>query len=139
MEYRRFENTIYLRLDPKEEILEQLTDIAKKENIMLAQVSGLGAINDFTAGVYDTQNKEFHALRFQGTYEIVSLVGTITRKDEEVYLHIHMSAGDNEGHVFGGHLSKAIISATAEIVLQITDGKIEREFNEETGLNLFKF
>ena len=51
MEYRRFGNTIYLRLDPKEEILEEIGKVAEKENIRLAQVTGLGAINDFTAGV----------------------------------------------------------------------------------------
>ena len=33
MEYRRFGNTIYLRLDPKEEILEEIGKVAKKENI----------------------------------------------------------------------------------------------------------
>ena len=58
MEYRRFGNTIYLRLDPKEEILEEIGKVAKKENIRLAQVTGLGAINDFTAGVYNTVTKE---------------------------------------------------------------------------------
>lgn len=30
MEYRRFGNTIYLRLDPKEEILEEIGKVAKK-------------------------------------------------------------------------------------------------------------
>ena len=39
MEYRRFGNTIYLRLDPKEEILEKIGKVAKKENIRLAQVT----------------------------------------------------------------------------------------------------
>ena len=39
MEYRRFGNTIYLRLDPKEEILEEIGKVAKKENIRLAPVS----------------------------------------------------------------------------------------------------
>ena len=39
MEYRRFGNTIYLRLDPKEEILEEIGKVAKKENIRLAQVT----------------------------------------------------------------------------------------------------
>ena len=57
MEYRHFGNTIYLRLDPKEEILEEIGKVAEKENIRLAQVTGLGAINDFTAGVYNTVTK----------------------------------------------------------------------------------
>ena len=70
MEYRRFGNTIYLRLDPKEEILEEIGKVAKKENIRLAQVTGLGAINDFTAGVYNTVTKEYHSIQFQGAFEI---------------------------------------------------------------------
>lgn len=72
MEYRRFGNTIYLRLDPKEEILEEIGKVAEKENIRLAQVTGLGAINDFTAGVYNTVTKEYHSIQFQGAFEIVS-------------------------------------------------------------------
>ena len=123
MEYRRFGNTIYLRLDPKEEILEEIGKVAKKENIRLAQVTGLGAINDFTAGVYNTVTKEYHSIQFQGAFEIVSLTGTVTRKDGDVYLH----------------LNRAIISATAEIQIQVIDGEIGREFSQEIGLNLFKF
>ena len=121
MEYKRFGNTIYLRLDPKEEILEEIGKVAEKENIRLAQVTGLGAINDFTAGVYNTVTKEYHSIQFQGAYEIVSLTGTVTRKDGEVYLHLHIAAGDEEGLVHGGHLNRAIISATAEIQIQVID------------------
>ena len=132
MEYKRFGNTIYLRLDPKEEILEEIGKVAKKENIRLAQVTGLGAINDFTAGVYNTVTKEYHSIQFQGAFEIVSLTGTVTLKDGDVYLHLHIAAGDEKGH-------RAIISATAEIQIQVIDGEIGREFSQEIGLNLFKF
>ena len=119
MEYKRFGNTIYLRLDPKEEILEEIGKVAKKENIRLAQVTGLGAINDFTAGVYNTVTKEYHSIQFQGAFEIVSLTGTVTRKDGDVYLHLHIAAGDEKGHGHGGHLNRAIIRATAEIQIQV--------------------
>lgn len=139
MDYRRFKDTIYLRLDPGEEIVEQIGKVAAKEEIQLAQINGLGALNDFTAGVFDTVEKKFHPVHFEGAYEIVSLTGTVTRQNGEVYLHLHMAAGDREGHVFGGHLSKAYISATAEIQIQIIDGSIGRKYDEEIGLNLFDF
>ena len=48
MEYRKLDNVIVARIDKDEEILEQLRVIAIKENIKLASVQALGAINDFT-------------------------------------------------------------------------------------------
>lgn len=139
MEYRRFQDTIILRVDPNEEICQKLMEVAAREEIMLAEINGLGAVNDITTGVFDTVNKEYHANHFQGAFEIVSLTGTLTRMDGEVYLHAHMSVGDEKGNVVGGHLNRAIVSATSEIVIRIIDGKVGRKFSEAIGLNLFEF
>ena len=94
MEYKRFDNTIFARIDKGEEILEQLKEIALQEHIKLASVSALGAINDFTVGVFKTAEKKYYANEFQGYYEITSLTGTITTKEGETYLHIHMAVGN---------------------------------------------
>ena len=59
--------------------------------------------------------------------------------DGEFYSHLHMSAGDEKGNVFGGHLNQAIVSATCEMVITIIHGEVDRKFNEEIGLNLFDF
>ena len=56
MEYRKFDNVIVARIDKDEEISEQLRVIAIKENIKLASVQALGAINDFTVGVQTKRN-----------------------------------------------------------------------------------
>ena len=52
MDYRRFGNKIIARIDKGEEILEKIKEISLKEDIRLAEVTALGAINDFTAGVF---------------------------------------------------------------------------------------
>lgn len=139
MDYRRFGEKIVARIDKGEEILEQLKVIAEKENIKLASVSALGATNDITVGVFHTAEKKYYSNHFTGDMEIVSLTGTISTMNGEYYAHLHMSAGDAEGHVLGGHLNKAVISATCEMVISIIDGEVDREFNEEVGLNTFKF
>ena len=139
MEYRRFENTYIIRIDPQEEILEQVKVLAEKEQIRLATVQALGAINTFTVGVFDPQEKSYYANHFQGNYEIVSLWGTINTMNGEFYCHLHMSASDDRGHVVGGHLNRAVVSATCEMVITCIPGTVDRAFSEEVGLNLFKF
>ncbi len=139
MEYRRFNNTIVARIDKGEEILEQIKEIADKENIKLANINALGATNDFTVGVFKTAEKKYYSNNFKGDFEIVSLTGTINTMNDEFYSHIHMSCGNDKGEVFGGHLNRAIVSATCEMVINIIDGKVDRYFDENIGLNLFKF
>ena len=58
MEYRRFKDTIIARIDKGEEILEQVKAIALQENIKLASVQALGAVNHFIAGVFKTDEKK---------------------------------------------------------------------------------
>ena len=139
MDYRRFQDTLIVRMDKGEEIVEQLLLVAKKEDLRLASVEALGAINDFTAGVYDTEEKKYYSNHFEGTFEIVSLTGTITRMDGEIYQHLHISAGDDNGAVFGGHLNRAVVSATCEMVIRVIDGEVERRKDSEIGLNLLQF
>ena len=116
-----------------------MTALAEKEKIALAEVSGIGAVNAFTVGVYDTAKKKYYANEFSGAYEIVSLSGNITQKDGKPYLHLHFSAGDSAGRVFGGHLNSAVISATAEIFVRTLCGTVGRRFDEGIGLNLLDF
>ena len=133
MDYRRFDHTIIVRLDKSEEILEQVENIARKEHIALATVQALGAINEFTVGVFHTGEKQYHANEFSGNFEIVSLTGTINTMDGSFYCHLHMSAGDEKGHVFGGHLNRAMVSATCEMVITVLDGTVDRKFDPEIG------
>ena len=139
MEYRRFHDTLVIRMDKGEEIVEQLTAVAAREHIALAEVSALGAVGSFTAGVFYPGEKEYHANDFTGDFEIVSLTGTVTEMDGKPYLHLHMSAGDREGRVWGGHLNRAVVSATCEMVVRILDGHVGRAFSPEIGLNLLAF
>lgn len=59
--------------------------------------------------------------------------------DGEFYTHMHMSCGDEKGQVVGGHLNRAVVSATCEIFIYVIDGEVDRIKDEEVGLNIFKF
>ena len=118
---------------------EELKELALKENIRLAAVQALGATNSFTVGVYNVAEKQYYANSFSGSFEIVSLTGTINTMNGAFYTHLHMSAGNDKGEVFGGHLNRAVVSATCEMVVDVLDGTVDRQYDPITGLNLFKF
>ncbi len=131
--------THYLvRLARGEEIVASLKALALKEKIQLAQVQGLGAVNDLTVGVYDTEAKVYRSNHFTGAFEMLSLSGSIDTMKGEFYSHYHIAVGDKDGHAWGGHLNQAYISATCELMLTLLPGTIDRVKDPETGLNLWK-
>ena len=134
MEYRRFGDALVVRLDPGDEICQALTELARREGIALAEINGLGAVDDFTAVTYDTRTGDFIHNRFQEPLEITALHGTLTGSADATHLHLHMSAADIRGHVVGGHLKRALVSVTAEIVVRVIPGIVPRRPTRLTGV-----
>lgn len=139
MEYRVFDKTVIVRMDPGEEVIAQLKAVCERENITLAEVSALGALREFSVGLYDTVEKQYHANVIRKPVEVTSLWGTVTTQKGAFYAHLHMSAADIEAKEYGGHLQSAVVSATLEMVIHVIDGRVERRFDPEIGLNLFEF
>lgn len=139
MEFESFGSKYIVRLDKGEEIVETLKKFCKEHQIYLGFIRGIGEVNKATIGLFKTQTKQYQTKVLSGDYEITSLLGNISTLDDEVYLHLHINLSDEEYKVYGGHLSSGIISATGEIIIEAMDGKLSREFNEECGINLYKF
>lgn len=139
MEFQKFNNKYVLRMDRGEEIVSILKKFCVENQIKLARVSGIGAVNRAEIGLFKTGSKEYHSKVLRGDHEISSLIGNISTMDGEVYLHLHINLADEEYNIKGGHLGSAVISATGEIIIETIDASVEREYSEEIGLNLFKF
>lgn len=139
MESKLSGNIHILRVDKGEEIIETLKKYCTEHTITLGIVQGIGATNNALIGLYDTEDKEYYQKQFTGDMEITSLSGNISTMDGEVYLHAHISLGDKDNKAWAGHLNKAIVSATFECFITQLQGTVERERDEEIGLNLMKF
>ncbi|MCT4584814.1 MAG: DNA-binding protein [Peptostreptococcaceae bacterium] len=139
MDYRACNNKIILRIDKGEEIVSTLNDLCSKLNIKTAFISGIGACDRGTIGFLDLQTKEYLKYEFEEEFEITSLIGNITRKDEKPYIHLHINLSNKDMQTFGGHLNEAYISATCEILIDIIDIDVDRQIDEDLNLNIFKF
>ena len=139
MDYRKFNDTYIIRFDRGEEVLESLKSLCARENIQLAQVDALGAVDHAVVSVYDVPTKTFFRKELDGPMEIAGLTGSVTRKDGEPYLHLHGSLCDRELKAWGGHINALRVAATCEMILRVIPGQVGRKLDEDIGLNLFLF
>lgn len=72
----------------------------------------------------------FQIKTYEGHYEIISLVGTISANG-----HLHGSLSDKDGHVIGGHIvGDLFVYTTAEIVIgECSALKFKREHDYQSG------
>ena len=138
MKYKRFGEDIVVRLEVGEEVVASLAEIAEREGVTFAEVSGIGAVDEFCVSVFDVKAKKYFDNDFREPLEIVSMSGTVTEQNGKPYLHLHASAGRADGTAVGGHLKRAVISATCELVLHTVYGRVPRFYDERTGLNLME-
>lgn len=139
MEYKRYGSKILIRLDPGEEIAQGIGEVCKAEGVRLGIISGIGAVNKAKVGLFKPDTKEYISTVLEKPYEVTALTGNVSEMNGELYLHLHITLADVEHNAFGGHLNEAIVSATAEIWIDIADGEVDREFSDTVGLNLLKF
>lgn len=139
MEYRKFDGTVVARLDKGDEICGCVRTIAEKEGITLADVTGIGATDDFTVGVFDVEKKAYDRFSFTGNHEITALTGNVNTMNGETYTHMHVTCAGPGGAIAAGHLLEAKISLTCELFIHVINGNVDRKRNEELGINTFSF
>ena len=140
MLYKRYGNNLVARLEVGEDISEQVLAIAEKEKIKVASISAIGAVNDCTVGVFNTETKVYDEKHLTGSnFEIAGLTGSLTTMDGKPYAHLHIVCANHNCEAIGGHLINSRISLTCEIFMQIIDAEIERKYSDEVGINLMNF
>jgi predicted DNA-binding protein with PD1-like motif len=139
MESLKIGNKYFIRIDKGEEVIASLKNFCIDNGVRLGSVIGLGAADRVIVGLFNTITKEYHNKELVGEYEITNLTGNITTKGGEIYLHLHITLGDEDYNAHGGHLNECWISGTCELVIDVIDGEISRAFDSKSGLNLLKF
>ena len=139
MDYKRDGDAIAVRLDEDDELVASLKAVCEKEKVTGALVSGVGAAKKAEIAHFDPDTKEYHIKKLEGKLEIISLSGNIAMKEGEAVPHLHVALSMKDFSTVSGHLMKAEIRPTCEILLLLHGVKIHRERDDRTGLNLQRF
>lgn len=122
-----------LRLMPKQDLRKQLELFARQQKLRAGLIlTAVGSLQKVSLRLADQKDSTV----FEGKYEIVSLVGTLSPDG----VHLHISLSDSTGKTIGGHLVEGCeIYTTAEIVIGEARGlKFTREQDAQTGYQELK-
>lgn len=139
MKYKKENNKVLVVLEKGDEIFESIYKVIEEFKINFGWVNGLGAAEKIIMGAYPSKLKKYIKKNFSGEYEIASMMGNITTKENEPFVHLHAVISDEECNAFAGHLFTATISVTCEMIINIVDTKIIRNECKDIGLFLWDF
>jgi predicted DNA-binding protein with PD1-like motif len=132
------QKTFAVVLESGEEVMEQIMEFAKEQKISTSQFTAIGAFSETTAGFFDFSIRDYKKILFNEQMEVLTLTGDITLFEGEYKIHAHVVLGKEDGSAHGGHLLKAIVHPTLEIILNESPASLKREIDKESGLALIK-
>ena len=127
------------RLPHDGDLLSSIRQLAEENGVKAAVFWVIGAVKRARVTFYSQAEKAYRTAEFNMPLEILSCIGNIGQLKGETAVHAHLVLGDEKGAAYGGHLEKGTIIFSAEIfLLEVEDATLTREYDEVTGLNLFK-
>lgn len=121
-----------------DDVLAQIENMAKTENIPSASFTGIGFASDVTFGFFDFNAKKFNPKTFTKV-EMGSLTGSIAWNEKGPSLHIHGVATDDKFNAYGGHiLSLHVGTGSMEIYVTVNDQKLERKIEQPLNANVLQ-
>ncbi len=131
------QKTFALILDKGDEAVSSIEGFAREMRLAAAQLTGIGAFSDLILGFFDWEKKEYAKIPVTHQVEVVSLMGDVALgPDGRAALHAHVVVSCSDGTAMGGHLLKAHVRPTLEVILTESPGYLHKRKDPVSGLAL---
>jgi len=138
MKYKDFGETVAVKIERGEEVLESLQKVCEELNIKSGLIFGIGALSEAT--IIDGSTTEYLApnpKEFKEPMEIASAMGNITEKDGKPFIHLHGSIGLQNHTSTAGHIKRGIVYLVGEFFIIRQNWKIKRVYDEKIKMWVF--
>lgn len=133
---------LLVRFDHGDDILEKLKELSEKEDIHLATVTLLGALEEATIVCGPKKNEippEPVVLSFDDGREVLG-IGTLIKRKGSIHPHIHGSFGKAQEALTGCMRKDCRTFITVEaLITEIVGIGAQRKKDEKTGIELLSF
>jgi uncharacterized protein len=129
------------RLEKGDDLAGAIIEVCRFHRITAGEIRALGAVKKLQVTEWDLEKSEYRpALICNRPCEILMLYGNISRKGEEIFPHLHITASYIEKGrpvLVAGHLIKAEVFACEFVIEAFDDLTLLRQPDEPTGLMLW--
>jgi predicted DNA-binding protein with PD1-like motif len=131
-------STYAIIFDSGDEVMSLLKEFANDRKLKASHFTAIGAFSDAELGFFDFSIKDYKKIPVNEQVEVLSLMGDIALYGDESKLHAHVVLGKSDGAAIGGHLLKATVHPTLEVILEESPGYLQRRMDKVTGLPLIQ-
>lgn len=133
------QKTWALVFETGDEVSEDLARFATENHLAASQFTAIGAFSKVVLGFFDIEKKEYQKIPINEQVEVLSLIGDIALSEQnKPQIHAHVVLGKSDGSAHGGHLLKAHVRPTLEVILTESPKHLHRKHDPETGLALIR-
>jgi predicted DNA-binding protein with PD1-like motif len=132
------ERTFALILDGGDEVVATLERFAAEHRLEASRLTAIGAFSEVTLGYFDWGRKDYDRIELAEQVEVLSLIGDVALQGSAPKLHAHVVLGRRDASTRGGHLLRAIVRPTLEVLLTDAPAYLRRAHDPASGLALIK-
>jgi predicted DNA-binding protein with PD1-like motif len=128
---------LIVRLEHDADLVQSITELARSKGVEAGSFMAIGALKHARLGYYDQKNHEYREMKIDTPHEMASCIGNVSLKDGEPFVHAHVVLADEAGNTKAGHLLEGIVFAAEVHLHQLEGPKLDRKYDDVTGLSLW--
>lgn len=124
-------------LETGDEAIACLRQFAHDKGLTAASFTAIGAFSGATLAFFDWEQKTYLPIEIDEQVEVASLTGDVALgPDGEPAIHVHAVLGKRDGSAVAGHLKRALVRPTLEVMVTESPRQLRKRFHPEIGLAL---
>jgi uncharacterized protein len=137
--------TFVVVMDKGDDAAEELARFARDNAVTGAGLSAVGACREATLAYFDREEMTYQDIPVTEQAEVLSMLGDIAVQSaqtssgpDEPAVHAHAVLGLRNGSTVGGHVRRAIVWPTLEVLVTESPAHLHKRVDAETGLALIR-
>jgi len=120
-----------------DEPMSCLERFAREAGLSAASLTAIGAFQSAELAYFDWETKSYIPIPVEDQVEVASLIGDVAvGPDGKAAIHAHVVLGTRSGAAIAGHLKKAVVRPTLEVIVTESPAHLRKRHDSASGLAL---